>query len=872
MLSRLAQKFGALFRRGKAERELDEELRFDLQERVREKMAEGLPADEARAAALREFGNVGLVKEAARDQWGGRRLEQLVQDVRYALRQMRRNPGFTVVAVVTLALGIGATAAIFTVFSAVLLRPLPYSHPSRLVYVSSNLGPKYGVNPYLTYEQFAALRDQNHTLSSIAGYMFSYANLAGEGGAERVTYGLGSASFFTLLRVRPVLGRLFLPQEDRRGGPLVAVLSHGLWVNRFHNDAHIVGKSITLDGKSCTVVGVLPPGFVVPERNPFNYALWVPLAPAEGPRGSFQPVKTVGRLKAGISLASATSELNTIFQSTLRKGQKESVVLSTWQSEVVSKSRRLLTLFLGAVGILLLIACVNVANLMLVHSAHRQKEMAVRLAVGAGRRRIIRQLLTESALLAFAGSAMGLALAGLGKGVLVSLISRNLPSLEPIRFDWRVVVFTLSLAALTGVIFGIAPALHASRVPLNETLKQAPRNASELGSGKRLRDTLIVAETALALVLLIGAGLLFRGFLTERGINMGFKSSDVLSMTVDLTPSQYSSPAAQLAFFEQVIGRIRELPGVRSVAGDSFPPLGVRETRLTGTWNLNGKVSEVSDAAFEYITPDYFRTMEIPLEEGRFFTDADRQGSLLVAIVNQAFAHAYCPEEKGCLGAKIPSWVRKKDWLTIVGVADDARLQPEMKPFPEIYLPYEQAAGPFMTILTRTAGDPLNWAAAVRGQVSAIDPSQPPHDIATLDELRAKSITPRRVNMLLLGSFALLGLLLAAVGIYGVVSYSAGERTREIGIRMALGARRGDVLRLVVGRGFGLALIGVAIGLAGALALTRFLSTLLYGVKPTDPVTFVAVSLILIGVALLASYIPARRAARVDPMTALRYE
>jgi putative ABC transport system permease protein len=862
----------ALFRRNSMEADLDAELRAHVEQQAEKYVQSGMSPQEAARRARLEFGGVEQVKEECRDSWGVRLINELVQDLRYGLRQLRRNPGFTAVAVITLAIGIGATGAIFTVFNAVLLRPLPYSHPSRLVYISENLGPKYGVSPYMSYKEFAALRDQNRTLSSIADYMFSFANLAGEGKSQHVIYGLASASFFSLLHVHPLLGRLFLPQEDHRGGPLATILTHGLWVNSFRSDPHIVGKSITLEGKSYTVVGVLPPGFAVPEQYPVDYELWVPLANGGGPSGSLQPVKTIGRLKPGVSLASANSELNTILQSTLRKGLKLSIALSNWQNEIVSKSRRLLMLFMGAVGILLLIACVNVANLMLARSAYRQKEMAVRLAVGAGKPRIIRQLLTESMLLAFAGGGMGLALAGVGKKLLILLISRNLPSLEPIRFDWRVFGFAAGATVLTGILFGIVPAVQTSKVPLDETLKEATRNTSEMRSQRSLRSVLVIAETALAMVLLIGAGLFFKGFLAERGIDMGFKSSNILCMTVDLTPSQYPNPNAQSAFFQQVIDRIKGLPGVRSVAGDSFPPLGNRRMTVRGArLDLNGKVTDISDAGSEFVTPDYFRTMGLPLGQGRFFTDADREGSLSVAIVNQAFAHVYCPE-KGCLGARIESGVRNKELLMIVGVVGNARLRPEMKPFPEIYLPYLQAAKPYMTILTRTAGNPLHWASAVRSQVSAVDQNQPPYDIATLDELRARFIAPRRVNMLLLGSFALLGLVLAAVGIYGVVSYSVSRRTHEVGIRMALGAERRDVLKLVISQGIKLALIGLGIGIAGALALTRFLSSLLYGVTPTDPITFIAVSLILIAVALVACYIPARRAAKVDPMVALRYE
>jgi putative ABC transport system permease protein len=461
-------------------------------------------------------------------------------------------------------------------------------------------------------------------------------------------------------------------------------------------------------------------------------------------------------------------------------------------------------------------------------------------------------------------------LARSAKSLLVSFISPNLPALEPITLDYRVLGFGLALALVTGLAFGLAPALQASRVSLNEVLKEAGRSASESRSGRLFRNLLTVCETALVMVLLVGSGLLLRSFLRVRGIDMGFKSEHILSLAIDLTPSKYPAPRDQARFFQQVIEGIKGVEGVQSVAGSAIPPLGNRSTVVTGLV-VEGRPGELPRASFTTISPDYFRTMGIPLIGGRYFTDVDREGSPGVAIVDASFARGFLPGEN-CLGRRIKSWIHKNDWLTIVGVVGDVRDRVESEPTPEIYLPYLQAGEPFMTLLVRTAGNPMLWAGAVRSRIAGIDKDQPPHDIMTLEELRAGSLTPRRVNLLLLSSFAGLGLILASVGIYGVVSYSVGQRTHEIGVRMALGAERGDVLKIVVGQGLRAVLIGTGIGVAAAFGLTRFLQSMLFGVKPTDPVTFLAVSLLLLVVAWLACYIPARRATKVDPMVALRYE
>jgi putative ABC transport system permease protein len=861
-----------LFYRRQSEEELDEEVRSHLRMAAQERMEQGETAEQARASALREFGNVGLVEEVTRDMWGWNSWETFAQDVRYSLRQLKRNRGFTAVAIITLSLGIGATTAIFTVVNAVLLRPLPYPHPQQLVYIKENLGPPAGIIPFGFTKDFVAWRKQSRALSSVAAYMSSQANLTGGREAERVACGVASASLFSLLEVHPVVGRLFLPQEERPGAPPVAVLGHALWTRDFGSDPSVVGRGVTLDGKAYTVVGVLPATFVIPDEFKTEYALWMPLTLSDAGPPSFPVVRVIGRLKSGVSMEQARAELDSISKSavTLRKGFTKSVALSPWHEEVTSGARLSLLLLLGAVGLLLLIACVNVANLLLSRSATRQKEMAVRLAVGAGRTRIVRQLVTESILLALLGALVGLVLARGGKDLLVAFISPNLPSLEPVSLDYRVLGFSLALAVVTGLAFGSAPALQASRVPLNETLKESSRGAIEFRSRFGFHNLLIISETALALVLLVGAGLLVKSFLRVRGIDMGFKSEHTLSLAMDLSPTKYPTPRDQSRFFQQVIEAIKGLGGVELVGGSSGAPLGGNTSSMTGL-TLQGRQEELPTTLFSMVSPDYFRTMEIPLLQGRNFADADREGSPSVVIVNESFARRYLPGENR-LGRKIESWIRKNDWLTIVGVVGDVRSWAEREPDLEMYLPYLQAGGPHMTILVRTAGEPMHWAAAVRNQVASIDRDQPLYDVATLVELEGASHTSRRVNMFLFGAFALLGLTLASVGIYGVVSYSVSHRRHEIGVRMALGAGGEQVLELVLGQGLRPALIGTGVGLAASLGLTRFLQAMLFGVKPGDPATFLLAALLWVAIALLACYIPARRATKVDPMVVLRYE
>jgi putative ABC transport system permease protein len=871
VLRNLASGLRALFHKNQAEQEMDEELRGYLDNAVKEKMRAGMNQEEELRAARVEMGSMDAVKEEIRSAGWEASVEMAWQDVRYGLRQLKRNPGFTAVAVLTLALGIGATTAIFTVVNAVLLRPLPYPHSEELVYVKENLGPAVGIIPFESSRDLAVWRNQSRTLSPVAAYITSSANLTGGREAERVDCGVASPSFFSLLDVHPAVGRVFLPGEDRPGAPPVAILSHALWKRDFRGDPSVVGRGVTLDGTTYTVVGVLPTRFVVPDLFRLNYDLWLPLTMSDSGSAQYPVVRVIGRLKPGVSLEQARAELDSIARSTVRKGPKKSVAVSAWHEEITSKARLSLLLFLGAVGLLLLIACVNVANLLLARSTTRQKEMAVRLAVGAGRARIVQQLVTESTLLALLGALLGLALARWGKDLMVAFISPNLPALEPIGLDYRVLGFSLALAIVTGLAFGLAPALQASRVSLNETLKESSRGATELRSRFGLRNLLIICETALAMVLLVGAGLLVKSFLRVRGIDMGFKFEHTLSMDIDLTPSKYPTPRDQSRFFQQVMEKIKGLGGVQSVGGSSGAPLMGYMSSISDL-TLQGRQDTIPTAtSYSMVSPDYFRTMGIPLMQGRNFSDADREGSPSVVIVNDSFARRYLPGEN-CLGKKIESWIQKNDWLTIVGVVGDVRSWAESEPTPELYLPYLQVGSPHMTLLVRTAGSPMYWAAAMRNQVATVDKDQPPHDLTALDELQTASLTSRRVNTLLFGAFALLGLTLASVGIYGVVSYSVTHRTHEIGVRMALGAGQAAVFKLVVVQGLSLALIGIAIGLAASFGVTRFLQAMLFGVKPADPATFLVAALLWIAIVALACYVPARRAMKVDPMVALRYE
>ena len=863
----------SLFGKDRRDGEFAEELESHLQMHCEDAQRAGLTPAEARRQALIKLGGIEPVKEIYRDRRGVPWLETLARDFGYAIRMMRRAPGFTATVVLTLGLGIGTTTAIFSVVNAVLLRPLPYPEPHRLVHIAVSFSDA-GSAIFVPTTDYAAWRSGSQTLSRIAGHIGFEANLTGGTQAERVKVGAATASLFPMLGVRPALGRIFLGEEDRPGGAPVAILSHAFWKNRFGGDAAIAGRSLTLDGTLHTIVGVFPAAFRLPDRYETDYDLWVPLAISDTGKSRRPILQTVGRLQPGASIERARAELATLMRPA-RKGSRKNLVVAEWQEQIASGARRSLLIFLCAVGFVLLVACVNVANLLLFRAAAREKEMAVRRALGAGRARILRQLLTESVLLGLLGGVVGLGLASAGKNLLVAFIARNLPAMEPVHLDFRVLGFNLGLALVTGIAFGLAPALQASRSELNEPLKDAGRGVTDRCSRHRLRNLLVVCEIALVMVLLSGAGLLLRSFLRLRGVDPGFQADRILTVNVALTPSKYPTPREKTAFFQQVVERVGRLAGVQAAGASTSLPLGGYSMAVSGL-TVEGRPESERQVSFTMVSPNYFRTVGIPMVRGRALSDSDRNGSPVVAMVNESFARAFFPGED-CLGKRIEQGKPKAGWITIVGVVRDIHPAPEEEPAPEMYLSYLQPESAFtmgsnMYLTVRAAGNPKALAAAVRSQIAGVDNSQPAFDISTLEERRTTHMAPRRVNMLLIGAFAGLALAIGLIGIYGVVSCSVRRRTHEIGIRMALGADQGRILGMVLVNGMKLIAAGVAIGLLASAALTRLIATELWGISATDPWTFAAVVALLSATGLAACLLPARGAARVDPTRALRDE
>jgi putative ABC transport system permease protein len=881
MISELWFRVRALFRRKSMQAALDEEVQSHLRLAAQERMERGESPEQARASAAREFGNVTLVKEVTRDMWGLRWLETLLQDLHYGARQLRRNPGFTAVGVITLALGIGANTAVFSVVSAVLIRRLPYSDPDRLVWITE-FWPRLN-NTIVPSPDFLNWRDQNQVLEGVAAYGgFGELNLSGSGEPERID-GIGVTwNFFPMLGVRPDLGRGFLPEEDRQGGPPVVILSHSLWKRRFHSNPDLVGETITLDEKRYTVIGVMPESFRFPgDWNPELFApASLPLK-ADWYARTLAMVGVIARLKPEASLERAKSDILTINRRSdkalsppfaqMRAGLQVRVV--TLQQHLVGDVRVLLLVLLGAVGCVLLVACANVANLQLARAAARGKEMAVRAALGAGRWRLARQLLTESLALAVLGGVAGLVLGAGGVGLLRQWGPHDIPGLNTLGFDRWVFAFVVVITAFTGITFGLAPVAVASRPHLNEKLKEARPSAPAGHGAQRVRGLLMVSEVALALILLIASGLLIRSFVRLTSVDPGFDPQHVLTERIMLPLGKYSKPAQQTSFFLNVLERLAQLPGVESVAAASSPPLTGFMSRASVELEGQPRPPGTSPSTPEcVISPSYFHALRIPLVSGRYFTSYDVDSAPRVAIANEAFARRFFGD-KDPVGRRIRLGGSEGNWYSIAGVVQNVRHLPlGTDPLAEVFTSYLQDPAPYMTLIVRAVSDPASLAAAVRGKVLEVDRNQPVYDVATMQQRLSEAVAPQRFNTLVLGIFAGMAVMLAAVGVYGVMAYSVAQSTHEIGVRMALGAQRQDVVKLVLRHGVLLVAFGIGLGVAGALALTRFLSTLVYGVKPTDPLTFIAVTLILTTVALLASYLPARRATRIDPMTVLRLE
>jgi putative ABC transport system permease protein len=808
----------------------------------------------------------------------------MFQDLRFGLRMLLKSPGFTFIAVITLALGIGANSAIFSVVNAVLLRSLPYRDPDNLVLLSYYRGAVLG--DYSIAPDFLEWRDQAKAFEQIAAYRFETADLAGNGEAERLRAGLVSTGLFATLGAAPALGRDFTSAEDMNGGPPVVILSDGLWRRRFGGDPQVIGRAITLGGQSRTVVGIMPPGF----QFMGEVDLWLPLAlnvnQQLSRQGSIVRVSVLARLKPGVTLDAARADLSVSLERQRQAFPRiysfvQQVRVVRLNDSLIGSVRPALLILLGAVVFVLLIACANVANLLLARSAARGKEMAIRAAVGAGRLQLVRQLLIESLLLSLLGGAAGLLAAKWGIKLLVAMSPAGIVRLEESGVDGRVVGFTFAVTVLTGLLTGIFPALQASKADVNETLKAqsaagGPRTGH--GGGRRALPALMITELALALVLLVGAGLMIKSFLRLLAVPKGFNPDGVLTLALRPALAKYPLGSPQRsAYFQESLARIQSLPGIQSAGLTSFLPLTSPSLRLgiqiEGRPQYEPEKIPVVDLNF--ISLEYFQTMGIELRAGRPFTLQDGPGAPQVVIINEAMARRFFPNENP-IDRRLSMWSAPR---TIVGVAGDTRhlgLDREVRP--EVYIPYAQGPSDLLTLAVRAASgqnNPSNLASLaslIRNQVSAIDPNEPVNQVVALDQFLSNSVAWRRFQMLLLSIFAAVAFVIATVGIYGVISYAVSQRTHEIGIRMAMGAKASDVLRMMIWWGMRLALIGLALGVAAALALTRVMQNLLFNVSATDPVTFALIVLLLVGVALIASYIPARRATKVDPLTALRNE
>ena len=806
----------------------------------------------------------------------------MINDLRYAVRGLLKKPLFAVLTVLTLALGIGANAAIFSVVNGVLLRPLPYPHPERLMMVwiyNPRQGFDKDVAPYPT---FADWRGQSRSFEQLAAYFGASVSLTGVGDPAQLRGARVTPSFFPTMNVQPALGRWFTEEDAKAGHERVVILEHGLWERRFGSDRSIVGRTIQLSGRPYEVVGVMPAGFQFPE----DATVWVPLAPVDPykrlmeSRGSFW-LNVIGRLRAETPRAAAQGEMDTIArrleQQYPHSNGGQGARLTPLHEEIVGDVRRALLVLLGAVGCVLLIACANVANLLLTRATGRQKEIAIRAALGAARTRILRQLLTESLVLALAGAAAGLLLATWSVAALQRVAPTNIPRLTSIAIDLPVVIFTLAIGLATGLIFGMAPAWQSASASQSEALKEGGRSGGEGSRGRRVRHALAVIEVAVALVLLIGAGLLARSFAAITRTDLGFNPRNVLALAIELPRQKYADGRRIVQFYEQLTERLAVLPGVRSVGVGSSVLLG----RLPNSSTLVVEGRPVPRDAvnipvpFDTVTNGYFTTLGIPLTRGRLFGPEDTATAPMRVIVNEAFVHRFFPFEDP-LGKRVTfnnPQDKNVQWLTIVGVvADTRRGGVDRPPWAELYFSLQQAPDSRLTVLVRTAGDPIAAARAAQEQVWAVDPGQPVTSIRTVEQLVARVQANRRFTMLMLGGFALVALVLATVGIYGVIAYSTAQRTQEIGIRVALGAARADVLRMVLIDGLRIAVIGSVIGLGAAAGMSRLLSGLLFGVSAHDPATFAALPLALLIVAALASWIPARRALAVEPITALRAE
>jgi len=808
-------------------------------------------------------------------------MEQIWQDVKYGARMLLKSPGFTLVAVLTLALGIGANSAIFSVVNAVLLRPLPYPNADRLVFLTE--WSQQVPNMSFSFEDFKDVRDQNKVFESVVASRSQGWVLTGLQETEQLNGRAASSGLFATMGIQPILGRAFTPDEDKPGGQKVVLLGEGFWTRRFARDPGVLGRQLQLDNVSYTVIGVMPGNL---HRSMQLNDVWTPLMQDEGTqggpnqRGSHPGIYLAARMKPGITVEQARAEVVGIAQRLAEQypnsNAKQSMTVVSFLDAVVGDLRSALWVLLGAVVFVLLIACSNVANLLLARAAARQKEIAVRTALGAGRRRIIRQLLTESVLLSVVGGVLGMALAYGGVRALVAITPANTPRMDEVRLDGAVLAFTMLLSIGTGLVFGLFPALQSSKSDTAETLKEGGRGASAGVARHRVRSALVIAEVSMALVLLVGAGLMLRSFMQILDADPGFNPERVMTASFSLPDAKYSDPAKARLFIDSVVKKVQAIPGVDSAA-TTLPLLGGFQNGFVAEGQPEPRPGQFPSTDVTRITPDYFRAMGMPIQKGRAFTDMDIAGQPLVCIVDETMVQTYWPGQDP-LGKHIRFGANVQNpQMTIVGVVPHVKnYGVDQESRVEIYLPVMQNTRGFATFVIRTAGDPGAVTSAVRQALASVDPDIPLFRPRALEDILSDSRGQRRIAAQLLAAFSLLALTLAAVGIYGVMAYAVQQRTHEIGIRLALGAQKNDILKMIVGHGMILAGIGVAIGWVTAFgvsfSLSRAVSTLLFRVSSADPPTFASMPLLLAAVALLACYIPARRALRVDPMIALRYE
>jgi predicted permease len=878
-------KFLLLFRRRRFDAELDEEMAFHRAQAEKEFVSSGMTAGEARYAAIRQFGNGARMKERSREVIGFKG-ETVVHDLRYAIRQLRASPAFTIVILLTLALSIGANSAIFSVIDGVLLKRLPYEQPDRLVrvFLSNSSYPKFPFNPF----DFLDFRTRNQSFESMAAFNRGDVQLSGSGEPVRLN-GFGITSgYFHVLGLRPQLGREFDRAAEIPGNGLQMILSDRLWRTRFGADPDIIGRKLTLNQQPFTVIGVMAPGTVHPgnEYHSLPYGedvdVWWPFSFAGDPnhRGSHF-IEVIARLKDGLSISQANGEMNTIMQQLAREHPNNdagwSVLVNPLYNEVVGRTRQLIMVLLGAVIIVLLIACANAANLLLARASSRQREIAVRLAMGAPRRRIIRQLMTESLLISFIGGGLGLMMAYGGVKALVSLLPADFPRAQDIHVSAPVLAFTILVTVATGLLFGVAPALQAAGADPKQGLQKGGRATIGSGRQSRLRDALVVAEVSLACVLLIGAGLMLRSFLNQLHLDPGFQQEHVLTANLSLPRAKYNSEELAGRFCDQLAMNLNGLPGVESAGvGTDLPWTGYDEN--AGGFTIEGKTpppGQEFHGRYHMATPGFFSALGTPLLAGRFFTEADKKDAPQAVIVNRAMATKYWPHEN-VLGKRMTfsDTPKESDWITIVGVVGDVKDQPNSPAAePAFWFPVLQAFwSSDMSVVIRARTDPRLLSDALRNEVHRLDPALAVADVQVMDKIVDSSVSTPRFAFALVGLFAGLAIVLAGIGTYGVISYSVSQRTPELGIRMALGAKRTDVMNLVLSHAARLAGLGTALGVLAAFALARLLKTLIFEVSTADPATFASVAGMVIVVALLAGYIPALRATATDPVNALRAE